>query len=134
MKYYKEFYAIINVQGLTKREVVMDASNQRTDRLTALTDGEYKELMLRLKKLNRIPPGDAMRKALIAMARQLRWYLPISKPGDPLRVDVKRIDNWCIKYGPYKKALMSHNVPELTKVVTVFQKVLSDYLTALKND
>lgn len=138
---YAEFFAIIKKMGVTKEEVIreftagrLDANgnpgNMITASLTDLSVGEFHELMLRLQRFNGVPPGDKMRKAIIADAYNMRWT--VNMGGGTIVADMHRINGWCIKYGPFKKPLNDHNITELPLLVTVFKKVYEDFLTATK--
>lgn len=127
--------------GVTKEEVIreftagrLDANgnpgNMITDSLTDLSVGEFHELMLRLQRFNGVPPGDKMRKAIIADAYNMRWT--VNMGGGAIVADMQRINGWCIKYGPFKKPLNDHTITELPLLVTVFKKVYEDFLTAAK--
>lgn len=135
---YAEFFAILKKMGRTKEDVLNEFTwerlddnglpgNRITDSLKDLSVGEYHELMLRLQRFNGIPPGDAMRKAIIATARSMRWT--VNMGGGTIVADMQRINSWCVQYGPYKKMLNDHTVPELTILVTIFKKVYTDFLT-----
>lgn len=135
MRDYPKLFAILKRIGSTKEEAALlgsvdRAPENKTESLRELNDSEFNSLMTRLERFNQVPPGDKMRKSMIAMARQMRWYKVRIHKDDPIKVDMKRIDDWCIKYGQFKKPLMGHNVAELATIVTTFKRVLTDFLTS----
>lgn len=129
---YKQLFAICKKHGLDYKDKVAEFTNGRTESLKELTDGEYKELMIRLQRFNPQPPeggfvpkpGDKMRKKMISIAGQMQW-------GTSTMQLVGRINNWCL-HQKFKKPLMEHNEEELGLLVTIFeQKVLADYFKGL---
>lgn len=131
---YKQLFAICKAQGFDYKDKVAEISQGRTDSLKMLTDGEYKELMIRLVRLNEptrklaakadFKPGDKMRKKMISLAAQMKW-------GEKMSDILTRLDKWCLDQ-KYKKPLMQHNEAELSLLVTIFeQRVYADYLKYL---
>ncbi|MAX23412.1 MAG: hypothetical protein CMJ19_02815 [Phycisphaeraceae bacterium] len=59
-------------------------------------------------------PTEKMRLKIISMARTIGWEAA-------QRADMDRINNWCEKYGQYKKPLNDHTYNELTNLVSQFQ-------------
>lgn len=134
---YSQFFAILKKLGLDYKDVVAEFTEGRTESLSSLSDGEYKELTLRIQRYNQYDPNDPankMRRKMIAIARQMRWLKASPNPltKNELIADMERLDNWCIKYGKYGKKLNSHTVAELSLLVTIFEEVLDDYLKALQ--
>jgi hypothetical protein len=124
MNKYSQLFAILKKNDLTKEEVVEWFTDGRTTSLTALSDGQYKELLRRLQGHNGVPPGDQQRKKLIGIAKSMNW-------GTNTKAILKRLDDWCLNQ-KYKKKLMAHNQAELGLLVTIFEtKVYPDYLRAL---
>jgi len=139
---YAQFFAIIKKIGRDKDEVIWEFTSERLDEngqpgnslatksLSALTEWEYAELLRRLQRFNEFPPGDDMRKSIIATCRNMRWETRL--PNGQLVADMARINNWC-KYSersPFKKPLIDHTEPELQKLVSVMKKIYQWYLTA----
>lgn len=136
---YSQFFAILKKLGLDYKDVVAEFTEGRTESLSSLSDGEYKELTLRMQRYNQYDPNDPankMRRKMIAIARQMRWGephpRPLSRGEGSTNALMERLDNWCIKYGKYGKKLNSHTVAELSLLVTIFEEVLDDYLKALQ--
>lgn len=132
---YKQFFAICNKHGFDYKEKVSEFTEGRTDSLKSLTDGEFKEMMVRLTKLNEPlrktftpPPGDAQRKKIIAIARDMRW------DARGTANMMQRIDQFMLTRTKYKKKLNALTVDELNKVCYTFENdVKSSFLTGLNN-
>ncbi|MDM1048041.1 hypothetical protein [Sphingobacterium hotanense] len=129
---YKQVYAILNHIGLSKEEAVMDFTEGRSDSLSSLNDGEFKEFMIRLRRLQPVtsgwtpPAGDAQRKKMIGLARNMHW-------GRNTMEIIGMLDDWCLKQ-KFKKRLNDHTVAELGTLVTIFEKkVYTGYLKSLKS-
>lgn len=76
-----------------------------------------------------VPKGgfdaDRKRKYLLHLAHLRGVTTPAGK------VDVERVNQWCIKYGKYKKALMDHTTEELSLVIWQMEKVTTDFLNGI---
>lgn len=133
---YQQLFAICKRHGLDYKDKVAEFTNGRTESLKSLTDGEYKELMTRLSKLNHsarqnfIPkPGDAQRKKIISIAREMRWDQNINFADL-----MQRIDNYMLTRTKYKKKLMELSEDELNKVLYIFEtEVKRSFLKDLNN-
>lgn len=127
MRDYKQFFAICKAVGVEYKDAVLDFTEGRTDSLRALSDGEFRELMIRarawqpVKKTAFVPtPGDAQRKKMIAIAGKMHW-------GASTLEIVGRLNEWC--HSQYGKELNELDVPMLNKAVWVLEnKVQVDYL------
>lgn len=123
---YKELFAICKAAGLDYKDAVLNFTEGRTDSLRALSDGEYRELMLQVRKWQParrpvdIAPGDAQRKKMIAIAGKMYW-------GTNTLEIVGKLNEWC--RNQYGKELNELDVPTLNKAVWVLEnKVQKDYL------
>jgi hypothetical protein len=131
---YGQLFAILKKLGLDYKDIVAEFTNGRTESLSSLSDGEYKELLLRMQRYNKYDPNEPAnrkRRKIIAIARQMRWVKPSPNSNNDLVADMKRIDDWCIKYGKFHKKLNDHTVDELNILVTIFEKSLLSYLSSL---
>lgn len=130
---YKQFFAICKKHGFDYKEKVAEFTEGRTDSLTALSDGEYKEMMVRLTRLNEPmrkgftpKPGDAQRKKIIGIARDMRW----DARGNAIMMH--RIDEFMLNRTKYRKKLNDLTVDELNKVCFIFEnEVKSSFLKGL---
>lgn len=122
----KALHALLNRLGMdteAKRDMISAATAGRTQSSKELTEAEAKALIdglqTRAKALPFAPkPGDTQRKKIISMARTLGWEV-IARNGQQA-ADMRRIDNWCVKYGKFGKRLGDHTVKELNQLVTQF--------------
>lgn len=123
---YRQFFAICKAVDKDKDVVILEFTEGRTDRLSDLSDGEWHELELRVRKWQptRKPnisiPGDAQRKKLIALAGKMNW-------GNNTIEIVGRLNNWSQEN--YGVELNQLDVNTLNKVLWVMEnKIYKDYL------
>jgi len=113
----------LHIPKETKAVMVMGFTGARTNSTKYLTISEATEMIKHLKSLD---PDEAsaekMRRAIIAMAHELKWQLPNGK------ADMERINNWCKKYGGKNKELNAYNIKELPNLVTAFKQVYKKFL------
>ena len=110
-----------------KLSLVQQYTNFRETSSKELFQAEAELLINDLKKF---VPGsieadsaDRMRKYILHMAHQMNWELEGTE-----RVDVERVDRWCVNNGYLKKHLMEYSYSELPKLVSQFGIVYKDYL------
>jgi hypothetical protein len=114
-----------------KANIIGGITKGRSCSIKDITPHEATELIRYLKTLPPIkpvqPPGgqqaNTMRRKIIAMAYQLGWRI------DNGKIDMKRLNDWCIKYSYLKQPLNKYTAAELPKVVTVFETM---YTQAIK--
>lgn len=107
------------------RHMIAHATNGRTTSTKALTqqeafyliDGLVKSVASGSKFAAQHAACSKMRKKIIGMAREMGWWLP----GDMRRVDMERVNAWCMKYGFAKKPLNAYTSQELPKLVSQFE-------------
>ena len=58
---------------------------------------------------------DKMTRKILSMAHEMNWELPGSK-----RVDLQRVNNWCIRFSGQNKPLDAFKYQELPALVTQF--------------
>ncbi|MEB0249335.1 hypothetical protein QN344_04275 [Mucilaginibacter sp. 5B2] len=98
----------------------------RTESTKDLQENEMLAVIKELEDTFKIQDQcDKMRKKIISKAHQMFWELPGGK------IDMWRIDQWCIHQGPYKKALNKHDYKELTVLVSVFDSVYKHYMSKI---
>lgn len=127
MRNYKEFFAICKQIGISKGDAVLQFTEGRTDSLRKLDDGEWKELMIRLRRMRpttpntwQPAPGDAQRKKLIAIAGSMLWG------KDTIEI-VGKLNVWLEER--WGKELNDYTPEELNKIVWVMEnKVYKDFL------
>lgn len=94
------------------------------DELEYVSVGEASEMIQKMKiELGMDNELDRMRKKIISLARTIGWQ--VENPEDPWKPkpDMQRINNWCQKYGMYKKRLNDHSKKELIDILTQFEKM-----------
>jgi hypothetical protein len=102
-----------------KDAIVLEYTAGRTTHLTEMRQPETQAL---IKSLTGPDKKDAMTGKILSMAHEMGWELPGGK------VDMQRINNWCIKYTAHKKPLDQIPEKDLPKVVTVFEKVYMSFM------
>lgn len=112
--YIRTIYAIINRLGLNKEELALQYSYGRTELLREMHDVEIREMARELRKAAP-DPADKMRKKILSMAHEMNWELHSGK------VNMAKVNAWCMKYGQYHKPLMDHTRNELAHLVTQFE-------------
>jgi hypothetical protein len=125
---YKPLFAALKKIGKDYKEAVYEFTDGRTESPKDLSDGELKELVIRVNQLKpgdfTPKPGDQQRKKFISIAGKMNW-------GNTTRAIVDRLDHWCLKQ-KYRKKLNDLTVAELNVLLTVFEsKVYTQYLTAI---
>lgn len=124
MRNYPQFFAICNKNGFTKEEVILQYTEGKKDSLKDLADVEYYGMMRWLEKFNTMPPGNEIRRKMIALAKKMNR-------GNDTKQILQHLDGWCRKQ-KFKKPLMLHTVAELGVVCTIYEdKVYGDYLRDL---
>lgn len=123
---YSQFFAICKAVGKDKDVVILEFTNMRTDRLSDLSDEEWEELELTVRKWQKARKpnisieGDLQRKKLIAIAWKMHW-------GQTTGEVVDKLNNWTVSN--YGKKLNQLDVPTLNKAVWVIEnKVYKEYL------
>ncbi len=107
-----------------KKVMVLGFSGGRSESSKDLMSNEAADMIKHLKILDPLEKSaDKMRKKIIAMAHEIGWSIAATK-----KADMKRIDDWCKKYGFKKKNLNNYTYMELPTLVAQFEKVYSDYL------
>lgn len=107
----------------TKKEIVAAYTGGRTDSIRAMYFQEAEQLISYLKSLDpEVAKAEKMRKKIISMAHEMGWKLPSGK------IDMKHVNDWCIKYGHAHKTLNDYRYNELPALVTQFQAAYKEYL------
>ena len=115
-----------------KVELVHSFSQQRTASSQDLMEFEALNIIAfledKFKTEQGSDPADRMRKKILAICHTMQWYKRgandnlILKDGRPV-LDFDRINKFCKNKGPFKKALQDHTEQQLTRLVTVFEKL-----------
>lgn len=136
----RAFHATCSRLGISeeeKRELISRASNDRTDSSRALTHSEMESILTGLngpqKPQTQVQVREQAIRKMYFYCHQMGWQLKDEKGvlvlqnGRP-KVDVARLNAWCIKYGQHHKALDQHSAKEVSDVLTAFQKVYEHHL------
>ena len=112
--------ALMNKLAITtdqKRDMVSGFSGGRC---TSSKDLHKVEGMYLIRHLKSLDPeekkAETMRRKIISMAHELHWQIP-----GTTRIDMRRVDEWCLKFGYGKKKLNQYLYSELPKLLTQFE-------------
>lgn len=123
----KAFHALLRDLDKTmaeKENMIALATTQRTNSAKLLTDAELERLVYGLraeKKLNDEDPNSPRQRMIRKMyflARQLGWFAPSG--SGKVKVDTKRLNDWCLKYSTSHTPLVNMNNKQLSDAVTAF--------------
>lgn len=115
----------LNIDEETKEETLHTYSDGRTTRISQLSITEATALIKMLTgtgQQDKETPANKMRGKILSMGHEMFWKLPSGK------IDMPRINAFCIKSGYLHKKLNDYTESELPTLVTQFEKVYSDYL------
>lgn len=137
-KIFKYLMALLTKTGMQGRRhaICYDYSKGRTESSKDLDNTEMLAIINDLEKgFKELDRSDLMRKKIISMAHEMGWSLsPTLSKGDgvpKMRIDIKRIDAWCVKYGQFNKGFNAHSYLELTMLVTQFENYYKSFLKSL---
>jgi hypothetical protein len=125
----KAIHTLLHLRGLMdeKQNIIRTFSDNRTDSSRAITDHEADELITYLQKLDKkSEEDDKMRKKILSMAHEMSWR--IAGTG---RIDMARVDLWCITYGKFHRRLDQHSHNQLPELVSQFEFMYKRFLNAL---
>jgi len=100
-----------------KQAIISGFSSGRCTSSAELYKIEAIELIGHLKSMDpEEQRSEVMRRKIISMAHELHWHFPGTN-----KIDMKRVDGWCEKFGYGKKKLNQYDVKELPKLITQFE-------------
>lgn len=105
-----------------KEELVHQYTDGRT---THLTDMTHEETQAIIKSLRGDDPKEAMCNKILSLAHDMQWKTSSGK------VDMKRINGWCMKFSKLKKPFNEFTEKELPELVTAFEKVYQSFLNSI---
>lgn len=113
-----------------KRELVKHYTGKRTDSLRQMSYDETQSIIKYLEGMvGTIPeqknPGDDMRRKILRRAHEMYWEKADGK------VDMKRVNDWCIKYSGKNKPFNQFTVDELPTLVTQMEMTFQSFLNGL---
>ena len=129
----RHFMAVMRQAGLDQdamRALIDSYTQGRTSSRRELTDQEAEAIIRSIQPQAATwtpPPGQAQRRKLIAMARELGWEI---ETPTGYRADMARIDTWCITYGYLHKPLNAYTPQELPRLVAQYERV---YLSTIQS-
>ncbi|QNK63963.1 hypothetical protein H7F33_05580 [Pedobacter sp. PAMC26386] len=111
----------------TKEELIYTYSEGRTLRISELYINEAVQVIKMLTGGMNMPetPANKMRRKILSMAHELRWEQPNGK------INIERVNNWCIQYGYGNKALDQYSTSELPHLVTQFENMYRKHLNEI---
>lgn len=117
-------HTLISKLKLDKATLVSGASDGRTESVGGLSYPEAVDLIKYLKSQDpEEKAAERMRRKIISIGHELNYC----KPGTT-KIDMERVDEWCLKYGKFKKKLDHHNYHELVELVTQFKEYRRHYM------
>lgn len=136
----KQIHALLNNTGLAeqKANLVFGFTQGRSDSSKDMTDAEAIDFINYLRRQpNAGGSGNQtnkMRRKIISMAHEMHWYSHGPSPLTPeggRKIDMLRVNGWCIHYGYLHKKLSDYTYLELPKLVTQFTEMYNDYLNKI---
>lgn len=105
-----------------KKAIISNYTNGRTESSKELTRTEARYLIANLQG-TKSPRQDEkkaerMRRKIIGLAHEIDWHI-----AGTTKIDMERLNNWCINSSYLHKKLDSYKLAELPKLVTQFEKV-----------
>jgi len=108
-----------------KENIVSAFSGGRTSSVRELKMNEASALIAHLKSMDAIDKRcDKMRNKILSYAHEMDWTIK----G---KVDMARINNWCLKFGHLHKRLDDYKYEELPTLVSQFEEVYKGYLKSV---
>lgn len=109
----------LRIDNDTKEAMVLTHTDGRTAHSSQMMHWECACMIKHLEQLAPASSEGKYRRKLISIAHKLNWYDANGK------VDVDRLNSWCIKYGYLHKPLNEHKEQELVKLITQFKQLLN---------
>lgn len=94
----------------------------RTPRVSQMNNTEAWLLIKHLEEGGQPTAKTKMQRKILSLAHEQNWKMFDGK------IDMKRVNDWCIKYGYLHKKLNDYTESELPTLVTQFEKAYGDYL------
>lgn len=116
--------------GIDSSEQAYSYSEGRTEHVSSLYFDEANSLIKMLSAALSEPetPADKMKFKILSIAHEMGWELPGISSTGKRRINMEKVDNWCIKFGYSHKPLDQHEEHELPALVTQFEKAYQFYL------
>lgn len=136
-------HALLAKMGLVgqKGTLVGSYTNNRETSSAKMRVSEARELIGYLNSIapKEVSAADKMKRKIIAQAHEMGWNLTpaLSTSGEGVnhsrkaKIDMNRVNAWCVKSGKFKKALDTHTESELVVLVSQFERVYKSYLNGI---
>lgn len=121
---------LINRLGLEmedKEDLIWVYTDERSTSIRDLSFSEAKQVIQSLTKGVVLPltPAAKMRRKILSMAHELNWEL------DNGKIDMDRVNRWCIQYGYLGKPLDQYRTAELPALVFAFENMHRKHLEGI---
>lgn len=151
----KQLHALLNSTQLMPQKAVLVTSftNGRSDSSRDMSQYEAIELIQHLKSIQtqaqantaphpkhisqQLPTiktdkerANTMRRKIIALAHNMGWSAKHPTSGNKI-ADMKRINDWCKKYGYLHIPLNDYTAAQLPKLVTQFDNLYKSFLKGI---
>lgn len=115
---------------INSADLAYSYSDNRTESVSQLYINEAGELIKYLEKLSSTPQTSKikMQRKILSLAHEMRWQKPYPLGRVGWRVDMGRVNNWCVQYGHATKPFNQYTEAELPKLVYQFEQAYKDYL------
>lgn len=133
----KKARTLLGKAGITDKEdkeaMVMQFTDGRTTHLSQMTQEETVALFAALSS-DEEKKRARMEGKMMVLARDMGWLKAASTGAVSYELrtgmvaDVARVNAWAVKHTPYHKPLKELTIAELTKVVSLFEKVYKEFL------
>lgn len=119
--------------SLDSADLAASYSSERTTHVSDLTGREAYELIKGLEKVGGLPesPDEKMKRKILSKAHEMGWELSERTASGRRKINMEKVDSWCIKYGYLHKPLDQYTASELPQLVTQFSNAYKSYLTAV---
>ena len=125
-----------------KESIISTFSAKRTTSSKELTFNEAGAIIEHFQSMDLSQRrSERMRNKILMFAHEMGWEtspsvpLRVEREGSPRtdikpkkKVDIERINNWCIKFGYLHKKLDEYTYEELPKLVSQFEEVYKGHL------
>lgn len=111
----RTLHALLNNNKMMgqKAALILGFTDGRSESSKDLT---YQEAGALINHLKSIDSSHKMRRRIIKMAHEMGWKLK-----DSSKIDIERVNEWCVKFGYGHKPLNDYSPVELPKLVSQFE-------------
>jgi len=114
----------LGIDKEAKGVMIMGFTGGRSDSSKELTYNEAAAFIKHLKGLDPNKAGaEKMRNKILYYAHEMGWHIK-----GTTKIDMQRVDNWCLTKGYIKRKLDNYSYEELPKLVSQFEAVYKYFL------